>query len=163
FLDTDDLDNVILAPPTAPASLTLSPHTALQEAGSTACVAATVVNVNGDPVPGTTVDFSTSGATSASGSGVTDDDGIATFCFDGPALRGVSGVAAHDGAISDTASVTWTQPASADCKVTGGGVITTDAQSTANFGGNAKVAAGRPSGQELYQDHGDAARTVKSA
>lgn len=98
----------------------------------------------------------------ASGSAVTDANGQATFCYDGPALPGADVITAYADTDNDnvndadepegTATKTWVIPAStAGCKVTYGGRITAANGDKATFGGNAQAP---DKGQEQYQDHG---------
>ena len=170
-VDTDDLDNVVLAGPPGPASVTLDPATASEETGTTHCVTATVLEADGDPVDNATVRFSTSGATSTTANSTTGADGTTMYCFQGPVFAGTSMISAYadsdgdatqdPGEPSATATVTWTQPTSgANCKETGGGRILTMAGAKGTFGGNAKVAGGVASGSLTYQEHGDPGRTI---
>jgi hypothetical protein len=76
--------------PGPPATLTLTPPTATNEVGNQHCVTATVTDADGNPVPGVTVQFSATGANSASGTGTspTDANGQATFCYTGTVAGG---------------------------------------------------------------------------
>jgi Big-like domain-containing protein/beta-propeller repeat-containing protein len=70
--------------PGPPASLTLAPKTATNTAGHQHCVTATVVDQFANPTPGITVNFSVAGPNGPlSGSGTTDANGQATFCYTG--------------------------------------------------------------------------------
>jgi protocatechuate 3,4-dioxygenase beta subunit len=69
--------------PGPPATLTLTPETATNQVGVEHCVTAHVTDADGAPVPDVTVDFSVSGANSASGQATTDANGDATFCYTG--------------------------------------------------------------------------------
>jgi Bacterial Ig-like domain (group 1) len=151
--------------PGPPATLVLEPESDENVVDEEHCVTATVEDEFGNPTPGITVVFSVSGASSASGSAVTDAAGQATFCYTGPPLPGVDVILAFadtdgDGVLdpgepSDRASKTWVIPPSTEgCKVTGGGRITAANGDKATFGGNAKGTG--PSGNEEYQDHGPA-------
>jgi Mg-chelatase subunit ChlD len=144
--------------PAAPASLTLTPAAATNVVGTQHCVTATVRDAFGNLVPGTPVDFSVAGASSASGTVTTGADGTATFCYIGPALPGndvITATAQTGTHPSATATKAWVLPSStAGCKVTGGGRITAANGDKATFGGNAKGTG--PSGDEEYQDHGAA-------
>jgi len=82
FIANFFLRNVFVAPPT-PTALVLTPETDTNTAGDQHCVTATVTAANGDPTPGITVQFSVSGANSASGSAITDGNGQAVFCYTG--------------------------------------------------------------------------------
>jgi hypothetical protein len=170
-IDTDDLDNVVLAGPPGPASLTLDPATATEETDTTHCVTATVLEADGDPGENATVRFATSGATSTSGSSTTGVDGTTSYCFQGPVFAGTSTIDAYadsdgdttqdPGEPSATATVTWNQPTSgASCKQNGGGRLLTTAGAKGTFGGNAKVAGGVTSGSVTYRDHGHPGRTI---
>ncbi len=147
-------------------TLTLTPKTATNAAGQQHCVTATVQDAFGDPVAGVTVRFSVSGSDSTSGSGTTDANGQATFCYTVSAFPGADAIhafadtnsnSAQDaGEPFDDATKVITLPASTPgCKVTGGGRITAANGDKATFGGSARFedAAG---GEEEYQDHGPA-------
>jgi len=67
----------------APAHVTLTPPTSTNPAGVEHCVTAHVTDSFGNPVPGTTVNFSVSGANTAAGVGTTDVGGNAQFCYTG--------------------------------------------------------------------------------
>jgi uncharacterized protein (DUF2141 family) len=69
----------------APYSMTLTPPTATNTAGTPHTVTATVRDFAGRPVPGVTVRFSVSGANTASGTGSspTNAMGVATFTYTG--------------------------------------------------------------------------------
>lgn len=142
-----------------PATLTLSPPTATNVVDTQHCVTATVRDQFGNPVPGATVNFSTAGSTSASGTGTTDAGGQAGFCYTGPALPGsdvITATAAGGTNPTATAAKNWVIPPSTPgCKVTYGGRITAANGDKATFGGNAH--ADRLKGQQEYQDHGPAA------
>jgi Mg-chelatase subunit ChlD len=144
--------------PAPPASLTLTPAAATNVVGTQHCVTATVKDAFGNPVPGTPVDFSVSGAGATSGTVTTGADGTAQFCYTGPALPGadvITATAQTGTHPSATATKAWVIPGStAGCKVTGGGRITAANGDKATFGGNAKGTG--PSGEEEYQDHGPA-------
>ncbi len=66
-----------------PASLVLTPKTAVNQVGTTHTVTATVRDKFGNPVPGATVDFTVSGANTASGTATTDANGQARFSYKG--------------------------------------------------------------------------------
>jgi Bacterial Ig-like domain (group 1) len=151
--------------PGPPATLVLEPESDENIVDEEHCVIATVEDAFGNPTPGITVRFSVSGASSASGSAITDAAGQATFCYTGPPLPGVDVITAFadtdgDGVLdpgepSDRALKRWVIPPSEEgCKVTGGGRITAANGDKATFGGNAKGSG--PSGNEEYQDHGPA-------
>ena len=74
--------------PGPPAHLDLAPPTATNRAGEQHCVTATVTDSAGNPVPGVTVQFSVTGANTASGTGSspTDANGKAEFCYTGTAV-----------------------------------------------------------------------------
>ncbi len=149
--------------PDKPATLTLSPKTATNVVDAQHCVTATVVDQFGNPVPGTTVTFTVAGSVSTTGTGTTDANGQATFCYTGPGLPGadvITATASGGTNPTDTAAKTWTiPPNNTACKITYGGRITAANGDKATFGGNAKGRgpSGGPSGQEEYQDHGTAA------
>jgi protocatechuate 3,4-dioxygenase beta subunit len=69
--------------PAAPFSVTVTPAAGVNRAGQEHCVAATVRDQFGNPVPGVEVFFTVSGSNPDGGSDVTDGNGIATFCYTG--------------------------------------------------------------------------------
>ena len=165
-----------------PATLTLTPLTALNPVGTQHCVTATVQDASSNPVPAVTVRFSvgpsvpTTFPTPPHGSGTTDANGQATFCYTA-SLPGTDVIHAfadangdgteETGEPSGDAEKTWTLPASTPlCAVTitDGGWIIANNTDRANFGGNAKVLADLTvQGQQNYQDQGPVqAMTVHS-
>jgi hypothetical protein len=151
-----------------PATLTLQPKTATNTVGAQHCVTATVIDPFGNATPAITVRFSVTGSVSTSGSATTTANGQATFCYTGPALPGSDVVTAYADTNkngvkdasepSDTAMKSWVLPPSTrGCKVTYGGRILAANGDKATFGGNAKVPASGPKGQEQYRDHGGVA------
>jgi hypothetical protein len=159
--------------PGPPATLTLTPLTAVNPVGAQHCVTATVKDASGNPVPGVTVRFSvgpsvpTTFPSPSSGTGTTDANGQATFCYTA-SLPGADRIHAfadanNNGTQDPTepfgdAQKTWTPPASTQlCEVTitDGGWIIANNTDRANFGGNAKVLAdGTVQGQQQYRDQG---------
>jgi protocatechuate 3,4-dioxygenase beta subunit len=139
----------------APATLTLTPEAATNFVDTQHCVTATVVDAFGNPVPNTTVTFTVTGSVTTTAQRTTDANGVATFCYAGPALPGVDAITATAGTATDAAAKTWVIPVNdTSCKVNNGGRIMATNGDKATFGGNAK---GRgPSGHEEYQDHGGA-------
>jgi hypothetical protein len=151
-----------------PATLTLSPKTAVNPVDTQHCVTATVKDSFGNPVKGVTVRFSVTGSVNTSGSATTDKDGKATFCYQGPPLPGADAIKAYADTNSnntqdvgepfDTATKQWVLPVSTpgcEIKITNGGWIIANNADRANFGGNAKAdGAGNASGNEEYQDQG---------
>ncbi len=149
-----------------PATLVLTPATDTNPVGDRHCVTATVRDAFGNPVPGATVDFTTTGgATPPSGTATTNDDGQAEFCFTGPALPGTVVITAtvRGTTVSGMATKVFVLSGSTEgCKVTYGGRITAANGDKATFGGNAK--ADGLKGNENYQDHGPATEMhVKSS
>jgi hypothetical protein len=145
-----------------PASVTLSPKTATNPVDTQHCVTATVRDESGSPLPGVTVRFSTSGATSRTGSATSTTSGQARFCYPGPAFPGSDAIAAYadvdrDGVRdgdepADTARKDWALPVGEGRKVTGGGALTTAAGGRATFGGDAQPDP--PRGALSYADRG---------
>ena len=174
--------NEAFTPLGPPATLTLTPLTALNPVGTQHCVTATVQDASSNPVPAVTVRFSvgpsvpTTFPTPPHGSGTTDANGQATFCYTA-SLPGTDVIHAfadangdgteETGEPSGDAEKTWTLPASTPlCAVTitDGGWIIANNTDRANFGGNAKVLADLTvQGQQNYQDQGPVqAMTVHS-
>ncbi|MHB1244289.1 MAG: post-COAP-1 domain-containing protein [Gaiellaceae bacterium] len=92
--------------PNDPATLTLDPPTAVNTAGDTHCVTATVRDQFGNPVPGVLVTFTVSGANTAGGAGVTNAAGQAQFCYVGT-NAGTDTITASAAGLTATASKTW--------------------------------------------------------
>jgi hypothetical protein len=156
--------------PGPPATVTLDPLAAENPVDTRHCVTATVEDRFGNPTPGISVVFTVTGSNSTSGSGTTDAVGEAEFCYRGR-LFGLDTIDAFADTDDDgtrdlgeptavpPATKLWLVPPSTPlCEVefpTGGGHIVADNGDRASFGGNAHVsAAGDPSGQQEYQDHG---------
>ena len=157
----------------APATLVLTPAAATNTVGARHCVTATVRDIFGNPVSGVTVFFSvgpsvpTTFPSPSSGSGRTDANGQATFCYTA-SLPGVDRIHAFADVNGDrmeestepsgNAEKTWTPPTSTalcEVKITDGGWIIANNMDRANFGGNAKVLADETvQGQQEYQDQG---------
>src|SRR5438093_514691 len=167
--------NEAFTPLGPPATLTLTPLTALNPVGTQHCVTATVQDASSNPVPAVTVRFSvgpsvpTTFPTPPHGSGTTDANGQATFCYTA-SLPGTDVIHAfadangdgteETGEPSGDAEKTWTLPASTqlcEVKITDGGWIIANNRDRANFGGNAKVLPdGSVQGDQEYQDQGPA-------
>jgi hypothetical protein len=88
------------------ASITLAPKTGSDPVGSSHCVTATLLNSDSTPGAGR-VDFTVSGANTASGSVFADASGHAQFCYTGTSA-GSDSIVASVGSLSDTAAETWT-------------------------------------------------------
>lgn len=73
----------LFTPPGPATSLSLAPSSAANVVGSTHTVTATARNAAGNPVGGTTVRFSVSGANTAAGSSATNATGQASFTYTG--------------------------------------------------------------------------------
>lgn len=100
--------------PGPPSNLTLNPASQTVTLGNLAAVTATVTDQYGNPVTdGTTVNFSASGANTASGSATTTG-GDASFTYFGvmPGTDTVTATAVGGSNPSGTATVTWVVPAS---------------------------------------------------
>jgi hypothetical protein len=160
----------VIVQPGAPARLDLQPKTATNPVDTEHCVTATVTDAFGNPTPGITVRFTVTGSVNTTGSATTNASGVATFCYDGPALPGADAITAYadtnnnnvqdPGEPSDAATKTWVLPVTTpgcEIRITNGGWITAANGDKATFGGNAKADAdGNVSGNEEYQDHGPA-------
>jgi hypothetical protein len=158
-VDTTGNPSVTISYTVQPATVTVTPATQTQTVDSQACVTATVKDTSGNPVPGSTVFFSVSGANTAGGSGVSDANGQKSFCYVGR-LFGTDTVRANvgspTGSPSGSATIIWTLPASTQlCAVTvtnGGWIIANDGDK-ASFGGNASSdSLGSLTGQEQFTD-----------
>jgi hypothetical protein len=100
-----------------PATLVLTPATDTNPEDTSHTVTAQVKSADGNPVAGVTVRFSVTGANSASGTGLTDASGNATFSYTGanPGTDTITAYADSDrdgirdpGEPSGTATKTWT-------------------------------------------------------
>jgi hypothetical protein len=100
-----------------PATIVLTPATDTNPEDTSHTVTAQVKSADGNPVAGVTVRFSVTGANTASGTGLTDASGNATFSYTGanPGLDTITAYADSDrdgirdpGEPSGTATKTWT-------------------------------------------------------
>jgi len=108
------------AVPGAPATFTLVPSAASTPVNTQHCVTATVKDAFGSAVAGVTVQFAVSGSVATAGSGVTDANGQAQFCYIGPSQPGTDTIAAFadannsgaqdTGEPGDTATTAWAVP-----------------------------------------------------
>ncbi len=117
------------APPVGPpAFVMLQPANAFNPVGTSHTVTATVTDLTGHPVPGTTVFFSVTGADSITGECSTDSTGMCSFTYQGPQLPGADDITGCAGGSPNAppcgdATKIWTVPASTPGQVTGGGQI----------------------------------------
>jgi hypothetical protein len=148
-----------------PATLTLTPGEDANAVGGQHCVTATLKDASSNVTPDITVRFEVTGAVNTSGSATTGANGEAVFCYTGPLFPGADVITAYADTDGDggwdaqepiaSATKTWVAPEStAECKVTGGGHITTASGSRATFGGVAYSDKGVARGIEAYVDHG---------
>jgi len=132
------------APPVGPpAFVMVQPTIAFNNVGTSHTVTATVTDFNGNPVPGTTVFFSVTGADSTQGTCATDQNGMCSFTYLGPQLPGaddITGCAGGDYNAQPCGDATkiWTLPASTPGQVTGGGQIIMPPADKVSFGFNAQ-------------------------
>jgi hypothetical protein len=149
----------------APATLTLTPPASTNNVGGQHCVTATLTDAFSNATPNITVQFEVSGTVNITGSATTGGNGEAVFCYTGPLFPGADVITAYADTDRDggwdleepiaSATKTWVAPeSSAECKVTGGGYITTASGSRATFGGVAYSVNGVVRGIEAYVDHG---------
>jgi Bacterial Ig-like domain (group 1) len=121
-----------LVPP-QPATVVLSPATAVNPVGTSHTVTASVSTATGDPVSGTTVLFTVEGAVTAEGECRTNQEGECTFTFAGPTFPGlatITGCADSNGngqadpaEPCGEATKEYILPVSTPGKTTGGGQI----------------------------------------
>jgi len=154
----------------APATLTLAPTADTNEVSTQHCVTATVKDAAGDPTPGISVRFAVAGSVNTSGSATTNQNGEATFCYQGPELPGADAITAFADTDNDStqdpgepfgaAAKVWTLPVTTPlCQVSidEGGTIIASNGDKATLSGNAQSdAAGNVKGQQEYRDHGPA-------
>jgi IgGFc binding protein/Bacterial Ig-like domain (group 1) len=93
--------------PPRPVALSLTPETASNQVNTQHCVTATVTDQNGAAFAGASVDFSVTGVNPGTGSGTTDANGEALFCYTGTVV-GDDLIRATSGQLTDTATKTWT-------------------------------------------------------
>jgi hypothetical protein len=134
-------------PVTEPAFVTLSPPTAVNTAGTSHTVTATVTTAAGSPVPDATVFFTVSGSVTAAGQCTTNAQGQCDFTYGGPAfpgadlIRGCADANANNqidpGEPCGEATKIWIVPATTPGQVTGGGWIE-PATGRVSFGFNAQ-------------------------
>ena len=89
--------------------LALTPPTQQVLVNTEACVDAKVTDQFNEPLAGIQLAMTVSGVNSASGDGLTDASGVATFCYTGTA-SGTDTVKAAFGELSATATIEWTLP-----------------------------------------------------
>jgi hypothetical protein len=108
--------------PGAPAKVAVSaaPSSVPADGTTSSTVTTTVTDVNGNPVPGTPVDFSTTLGTLSATTATTDASGVATDTITSSAA-GTATVTATASGVSDTATVTFTSVAPTGCTSCGGG------------------------------------------
>lgn len=94
------IDSIMLAPPTSGA-----------QTGTSSCVQATVFDNNTIRVAGVRVDFYVNGVNASSGFAFTDSNGVAEYCYTGPAPGKDSIYAVTGSLTSDTVYKTWTSTA----------------------------------------------------
>ena len=87
--------------------LSLNPSTATNPVNTEHCVTATTQDQNNDPIVGIRVDFSVSGANTATGFEFTDASGDAQYCYTGTDV-GTDVIVASVGNLNATASKEWT-------------------------------------------------------
>jgi hypothetical protein len=101
-----------------PAAVTLTPPAATNPAGQQHCVTATVVDANGTPVPNATVNFTVTGANPTTGTGTTDANGQAQFCYTGTHAGNDTITATVQGGSNPSATATKTYTAGPAATVT---------------------------------------------
>jgi len=132
-----------------PATVTLSPATAVNPVGTTHTVTATVNNAGGQPVPNVKVLFTVTGASNTSGSCTTGSNGQCSFTYQGPQFPGtdvITGCADsnNNGTIETgepcgAATKQFVFPESPPGEATGGGqVLNLSSNSGVNFAFNFK-------------------------
>ncbi len=90
-------------------NLTLAPGASEGPAFSQLCFTATLATENGDPIEGVRIDFTASGANTASGFAFTNAEGVATYCYTAE-NTGNDVLTAFQGDLSENVNVTWTEP-----------------------------------------------------
>ncbi|HEU5422279.1 MAG TPA: Ig-like domain-containing protein, partial [Nitrolancea sp.] len=90
------------------AAISLSPTNVSAAVGTAQTITATVVDLDGDPIPGVVVSFSVSGVNAASGSVTTDSDGEASFSYTGAHVGTDTVSATTPGVqVAATATIVW--------------------------------------------------------
>jgi protocatechuate 3,4-dioxygenase beta subunit len=93
--------------PPRPTVLSLTPEDATNTVNTEHCVTATVTDQNGAAFAGAAVDFAVTGVNPGTGTGTTGENGQAGFCYTGTVV-GDDLIRATSGALTDTATKTWT-------------------------------------------------------
>ncbi|MCC6289019.1 MAG: Ig-like domain-containing protein, partial [Chitinophagaceae bacterium] len=97
-----------LAPVASVTTVTVAPATGTGVVGTQHCLQATVKDQNGNPLTGIRVDFTITGANSAStGFANTNSSGVAQYCYTG-ANAGTDNIVASVGTITANAQFVWT-------------------------------------------------------
>ena len=151
--------------PGQPATVVLTPPTAVNEVGQSHTVTGDVQTAEGSPSPGVRVLFTVSGSVNTTGSCTTDSSGLCSFTYQGPELPGTDAItgcadsngngAVDPGEPCGAASKVWILPASTPGQVTGGGYVN-DATlaGEVSFGFNAQSTGGLVKGNCNVIDHG---------
>ena len=151
--------------PGEPATVLVTPTTAVNQVGTSHTVTADVQTASGSPSAGVAVLFTVSGAVNTSGSCTTDANGQCSFTYQGPLAPGADAIqacadsngngTADPGEPCGAASKVWTLPASTPGQVTGGGYLP-DATlaGLVSFGFNAQSSGGGVKGNCNVIDHG---------
>jgi hypothetical protein len=143
FIEEYILTSSACAPPVGPpARVMLQPLNAVNPVGTSHTVIATVTDINGNPVPNTTVDFTVTGVDNLPGSCNTDQNGQCSFTYQGPQLPGADAIRGCVNTVTPSvcgdAAKEWILPASTQGQVTGGGQIMMPPTDKVSFGFNAQ-------------------------
>jgi hypothetical protein len=106
-------------------SLALSPKATTAATDSSFCPVATVRDASQNPVAAVSLDFTVTGANATGGSAVTGSDGQASLCFVHPNTGDSAITARIVNFLTDSATVTWTAPATPPSALPGTTPITT--------------------------------------
>jgi hypothetical protein len=142
FEETMDTSTTCAPPFGPPAMVMLRPLNAVNPVGTSHTVTATVTDITGNPLPGTTVDFTVTGVDNTQGSCTTDQNGQCSFTYQGPQLPGADAISGCVNSVTPSvcgdAAKEWVLPASTPGQVTGGGQIMMPPTDKVSFGFNAQ-------------------------
>ena len=123
--------------------LTLAPKTATNPINTEHCVVATTLDQQSDPLPGIRVDFVVTGVNPTNGFEFTQGNGEAQFCYTGT-NAGDDLITATVGALSDTATKTWTDTPAVACDIDNDGDVDRNDISLITAARNAVALPGDP-------------------
>lgn len=98
--------NQLYAPVASAASMTIDPMDGMVMTEIEHCISATVKDIDGNNLEGIRVDFNITGVNTLSGFALTDENGVAAYCYTSTD-DGIDTVAISTGSLNETATVEW--------------------------------------------------------